>query len=235
MTYIPTPSRRRQFLAHMALCLAAYNAFTGNALQAQDLSSPVGTYQLRGVREMASAIQLRADGSYKFMLIYGSADETDVGTWQKQGQQIVLNSTAPSTDPQFELVSSSQASHPGARVVFLEEGPPVAPHITSVHFESGEQVFTADHLQQNYLEAVDVQPPIDRIHLSLHGVLRHYPETTLVPAHPSHNHFTVRTHIGNYSFVRFDQAVLHWAGDTLTLTLPHANQDLTYVRRPKAP
>ena len=133
MTGFPTPSRR-QLLQCTAMWMAACSGFSGQAVRAQDLANPVGTYQLQGVREMVSAIQLRADGTYKFLLIYGSADETDVGTWEKRGQQIVLSSTAPSTDPQFELVRSSQASHPGARVVFQEEGTPVASYITSVHF-----------------------------------------------------------------------------------------------------
>ncbi|MBB2775778.1 UNVERIFIED_ORG: hypothetical protein HNP28_001066 [Comamonas terrigena] len=234
MTGFPTPSRRR-LLQYTALWMAACSGFSGQAVRAQDLASPVGTYQLQGVREMASAIQLRADGTYKFLLIYGSADETDVGTWEKRGQQIVLNSTAPSTDPQFELVHSSQASHPGARVIFLEEGTPMASYITSVHFESDGQAFTADHLTQDSLEAGDVAPPIDSIHLSLHGVFRHYPETVLAPAHPTHNHFTVRARLGNYGAVRFDHAALQLTEHALTLTLPHATQEFTYVRRQKAP
>jgi hypothetical protein len=164
--------------------MAACSGFSGQAVRAQDLANPVGTYQLQGVREMVSAIQLRADGIYKFVLIYGSADETDVGTWEKRGQQIVLNSTAPSTDPQFELVRSSQASHPGARVVFQEEGAPVASYITSVHFESDGQAFTADHLTQDSLGAGDVAPPIDSIHLMPARGVQALPRDHLGPGTP---------------------------------------------------
>src|SRR3990167_3029746 len=56
-------------------------------------SEVLGDYVLQGVMETGSALQLTANGRYKFMLVVGSVDELDEGHWRIDGTELVLNTT----------------------------------------------------------------------------------------------------------------------------------------------
>lgn len=54
-----------------------------------------GHYVLRGTPETASELELKADGTFAFEMIYGAGDFWAAGKWQAEGDTIVLNSTGP--------------------------------------------------------------------------------------------------------------------------------------------
>lgn len=52
--------------------------------------SLAGIYELVGVREVGSAIQLLADGRFGYMMTYGAADELGKGCWTRKGNTVTL-------------------------------------------------------------------------------------------------------------------------------------------------
>ncbi len=52
-----------------------------------------GVYELRGVREVGSLIQLRSDGRFAYMMTYGAYDEVARGCWSRNGARVVLRPT----------------------------------------------------------------------------------------------------------------------------------------------
>lgn len=92
------------------------------AVQAQDVA---GRYSLTGVREMASEILLRPDGTFEFMLTYGAADYWGRGKWQKQGEAVILNSARQEQAP-VKLVRSEAAKEEGIQIrVLSPQGQPI--------------------------------------------------------------------------------------------------------------
>ena len=59
-------------------------------MQAQ--TKPVGEYQLRGVREMASGFKLNEDSTFQFYFSYGALDRFGEGRWTMKGNSLILNS-----------------------------------------------------------------------------------------------------------------------------------------------
>ena len=49
--------------------------------------SPVGTYLLQGVREMASGFELKADSTFEFFFSYGALDRYGKGKWKQNHLQ----------------------------------------------------------------------------------------------------------------------------------------------------
>jgi len=69
--------------------------------------SPVGTYLLQGVREMASGFELKADSTFEFFFSYGALDRYGKGKWKQQGNKIIFNSS-PHQGKDFKLTDSSK-------------------------------------------------------------------------------------------------------------------------------
>ena len=65
-----------------------------------------GTYRLRGEREMASQILLRADGRFTYALAYGAMDEEGAGTWRPGDGDVVLQSDGVARAPSVTLQSA---------------------------------------------------------------------------------------------------------------------------------
>src|SRR3954452_12450390 len=74
-----------------------------------------GRYSLRGVMEVGSELLLKPDGNFEYMLAYGAADYLATGTWKRDGDSVVLNSSV-NEDPPFKLTKSSSTATPGIRV-----------------------------------------------------------------------------------------------------------------------
>jgi len=70
-----------------------------------------GTYTLHGVMEVGSELALKPDGSFEFMLAYGAADYWAKGTWRRDGNAVVLQSSGKQEEP-FRLLRS-EAGKPG--------------------------------------------------------------------------------------------------------------------------
>ena len=49
-----------------------------------------GRYALRGVMEVGSEIELKADGRFAYMLAYGALDEFASGCWSRAGDALTL-------------------------------------------------------------------------------------------------------------------------------------------------
>src|SRR6201993_1945542 len=64
-----------------------------------------GHYVLRGVIEVGSELLLKSDGTFEYMLAYGSADYCAKGTWRQENNHVVLNSTGRKEAP-FRLLRS---------------------------------------------------------------------------------------------------------------------------------
>jgi hypothetical protein len=93
---------RRAFavLLSFALLLAAASTVAAPAAQAASL---VGTYD-GGQMEIAAALELKADGRFRYVLSYGALDEEATGKWTMSGDHVLLTSD-PVTAPRFVLVS----------------------------------------------------------------------------------------------------------------------------------
>ena len=58
-----------------------------------------GIYRLRGVREMASQLELLANGTFKYAVIYGALDYYVEGTWRHEGDAVFLTSKTTDAEP----------------------------------------------------------------------------------------------------------------------------------------
>jgi hypothetical protein len=97
------------------MLVAAASAVTARAM-AQSRSL-VGTYDGHQM-EMAAALQLLADGRFRYALAYGALDEEAAGKWIVRGDRVLLTSD-PVTAPRFGLVSQSKGA-PGVLRVDLD-------------------------------------------------------------------------------------------------------------------
>jgi hypothetical protein len=79
-----------------------------SSAQAPDVA---GQYVLRGVMEVGSELVLKPDGTFEFMLAYGAADYWDKGTWHRDGDAVILQTSGKKEEP-FRLLRS-EAGKPG--------------------------------------------------------------------------------------------------------------------------
>ena len=216
----------------LLLVLACLGAATSHA--AEPATAPrervAGDYQLSGVMETASGLRLSADGTYRFFLSYGIADERDEGTWRVDGSAVVLTSTAPPTPPSYVFVRSSKESFPGARVSFEGEGARAAAVLTQGLVLANGREFALNEKSGDYMQTSSAAGPIQTIRLVLLGALREYPVHEHAPADSAHNHFVFRVTPGNYGYVRFDAVPLRIGDDELYLKMPQMRREFRYVR-----
>jgi hypothetical protein len=107
---------RRAFICIASCILVAAGAALAASTMAQ--STPlVGTYDGRQM-EMAAALELLADGRFRYALAYGALDEEAAGKWTLQGDGVLLTSD-PVTAPRFVLVSQARGA-PGVLRVDLD-------------------------------------------------------------------------------------------------------------------
>src|SRR5437763_3681862 len=108
---------RRAFLsmASSVMLLAATSAVAMHAMAQSP--SLVGTYDGRQM-EMAAALELLADGRFRYGLAYGALDEEAAGKWIVHGDRVLLTSD-PVTAPRFGLVSQSKGA-PGVLRIDLD-------------------------------------------------------------------------------------------------------------------
>ncbi len=99
----------------------------------------VGEYHLTGVREAAGALELGANGRFRYALTYGALDETSEGVWHQQGPRIFLT-TDPKPRPPSFTVASAEPGKPGVFQLRLENpaGQPIPNIEIRTTFKSGE-------------------------------------------------------------------------------------------------
>lgn len=83
--------------------------------QAPDMA---GHYVLSGIMEVGSELVLKPDGTFEFMLAYGAADYWDKGTWHRDGNAILLQSSSKKEEP-FRLLRSDPGKPGRIRVWVL--------------------------------------------------------------------------------------------------------------------
>lgn len=71
-----------------------------------------GEYYLHGVMEVASGFRFNEDLTFDFFFSYGALDRMGKGTWEQQGDSLVLNSP-PKPDKDFILIKAEHRSMPG--------------------------------------------------------------------------------------------------------------------------
>jgi len=76
-----------------------------------------GHYILRGVMEVGSELLLTTDGNFEYALAYGAADYWAKGTWRRENNRVVLNSTGTKEAP-FRFLRS-EAGKPGKVCVWV--------------------------------------------------------------------------------------------------------------------
>jgi hypothetical protein len=84
----------------------------------------VGTYD-GSQMELATGLQLRADGRFAFAMSYGALDEEGQGSWSLVDRRIVLHGD-PVTPPRFVLTGQSSGA-PGALRISLAAPPGLNP------------------------------------------------------------------------------------------------------------
>lgn len=68
----------------------------------------VGHYYLSGVRETGSELLLDPNGTFEWSMSYGAVDQSAHGTWQRQGDRIVLDTAPPTVDrPLFAYLKTA--------------------------------------------------------------------------------------------------------------------------------
>ncbi len=83
-----------KLIALAAAILAATGGVTAGvassgACQGGD-AALVGRYQVRGLLGVASTLQLKRDGTYKYTLTYGALNQAATGCWMQHGRNIAL-------------------------------------------------------------------------------------------------------------------------------------------------
>lgn len=67
-----------------------------------------GHYYLQGVMETGSELLLKKDGSFEWMLSYGSMDEQASGTWRVDGDVLTLVAGHGGKEPQFRVFEEAE-------------------------------------------------------------------------------------------------------------------------------
>ena len=88
---------------------------TSIAALGQDLA---GNYVLHGQMEVGSELLLKPDGKFEFMLAYGAADYWAKGTWRRDGNSVIFQSSGKKGEP-FRLLRSEAGKAGQIRVWVL--------------------------------------------------------------------------------------------------------------------
>lgn len=92
------------------------------------LAQVPGVYALRGVREVASVLQLKPDSTFEFFHSYGAVDRFGQGHWSASGSTVVLNSR-PRPPRDFRLVGSRNEPGDGVTIRLVDENRQLLPYL----------------------------------------------------------------------------------------------------------
>jgi hypothetical protein len=101
-----------------------------------------GHYVLQGMMEVGSELLLKPDGQFEFMLAYGAADYWAKGTWRREKDAVVLNSSGKKEEP-FRFLRSDAGTQGRIRVSVIGKNGKGVPHIrVTLHAAGGESEAT---------------------------------------------------------------------------------------------
>lgn len=107
----------RRLILHLAAAMVALAPLA--VVSAKPGDSPAGRYD-GSQAEMAAALELGADGRFRYALSYGALDEMAEGSWTRSDGQILLTSD-PVAAPRFEVVPGKAWARP--KLVILLDVP----------------------------------------------------------------------------------------------------------------
>jgi hypothetical protein len=197
-------------------------AFAACVLAADDLS---GHYVLRGVMEVGSELLLKPDGSFEYMLAYGAADYSAKGTWRRDQDFVVLNTSGKEAPP-FRLLRSAASKAQGIRVwIKAPNGQPV-PHI-----EVALRTATGASEQSTGGDGAAIFPEAR----SARSVVLSVPVYSLkwgpFDVNPAHNDFYFEINGEAITQVRFKDERLKIDGKTLDLRFWDRDKPMLYERQ----
>lgn len=187
----------------------------------------IGLYSAVEGPELASRLELRADGRFRYQLSYGALDEGAEGRWQREGAAILLF-TEPRPKPPVFRADSMVASGDAvlSLTVLWPNGQGIAGIDFRIGFDSGDPVEGYTQYHGWTLDPSDRRRPL-WIELSepIHGIgARRFPI----------NDPKIRTL--RFTLIPNDIGVVDFQGTKLTtddgdrLVLHHRNGPLRYVR-----
>lgn len=186
--------------------------------------SPVGEYWLQGEAETAAGFKLDSNGQFQFFFSYGALDRQAKGTWQKEGDRILLSSE-PKGVQDFQLTGSKQSR--AKQVTIFLSGPP--PEM--MHYFAGTGVLGGKQFSGTADKQGRIALPVNH----LDSVLLWFdwcPEKTFhyAVAAPSHNRFFFRL-LPSITDVVFDNHAFIINAEGLTGTLPFSGEHSFSFRR----
>lgn len=211
----------------------SFKQFSGHKADGSDQEYTrkiAGEYHLYDVMETDSGILLNEDGTYKFYIIYGAADESDTGRWHVEDSSVVLDSDNEPVDPHFNYVSSRKENSEGAKITFSGKAAWLAVNATRKIFYSDDRQFIAKGIIDKGSVSREAVPPIDKITIQFFGLLREYPIFKFKPDDTSHNTFEFSVGSGNYGVVCFDGKKMRIGSNELFLTVNGTKHEFRYSR-----
>ncbi|MES2974329.1 MAG: hypothetical protein V4757_12020 [Pseudomonadota bacterium] len=201
-----------------SLCLSAL--VPGSAAHAQSTPAALpGDYYINE-RDVASAIRLSPDGTYRFFTMIGSVDEQDEGTWSLEGDRIVARSRTPDTPPQLGLVASNAGPHEGVRIELTGKDAKALSYQLWVKLEGQGGKIATTRRDGDGAQYSTMKAPVKRMTIALIGGFRDYGEFVVVPAAPDHNHFVLSAVAGNLGVMRLDDVTITREGTNLKFGFP---------------
>src|SRR5262245_8324890 len=124
-----------------AVVLVVAMASASPMAQSDDIA---GHYVLEGMMEVGSEMLLKPDGQFEFMLAYGAADYWARGTWRREKDAVILNSSGKKEEP-FRFLRSEPGTAGRIRVSVLGKHGRGVPHIrVTLQADGSESEATTD-------------------------------------------------------------------------------------------
>lgn len=179
-------------------------------MAAQDKTiSPVGTYYIEGVREVASGFKLNEDSTFEFFFSYGALDRTGTGRWKVNGTQIEFT-TDKKPSPAFTMVKSEFMEELPGTMVKVNTTPAYLGMYMHARFTVGGQSELASANSHGIIQSKLKHP--DTIHLVFEFCTDKIFEW--VVGDSTHNYFEFRMEPG-VAEVIFDHFQLQWVDGKL--------------------
>lgn len=184
-----------------------------------------GRYVLKHV-EMASHIELGADGRFAYAMSYGALDESGAGTWVRQGDAVMLTSAPPLVPPRFAVVSRKRDPAHAMRVAVRDgAGKPLSEIDVAMEFDNGDVEIDATKDDGSFVLPHDDARRIVKVTL---GLAMYEIAGESLKVTPADNDIAVRFDANDLGKAEFKGTRLRIAGNALIM--PRFGEDLRYER-----
>jgi hypothetical protein len=180
----------------------------------------VGRYRLQGGPDVASALELMADGHFRYMLSAGAVDQQAAGRWTSDGRTVTLNTEPHPNPPVFTAGPVTRTQDPPVILVTNPRGGGIAGVDLRVGYANGAEVtgYTQDYGWHTPSDAPrGVGSPVwVEISLAMYGIAPH--RFALDPA--AGNHFAFTLVPNDFGIYDFRDARLDFDGHNLVIQGP---------------